>query len=257
VSDTVRLESPLPLAEARVRVLVTGAAGNIGSGFAAHAGGRLDLILTDKPGVDMSALEPYGQVTHCDLTDLSHLKELCCGVDTILHLGAESSPVAAWESLLPANIVGTYNIFMAARAAGCRRVVFASSVHAMTGYPPDRQITPGDPVNPGNLYGVSKCFGEALGRYMAEQEGLSVIAVRIGAFQTPEAAAQPGSSWMGPTFLAVEDMYQLLLQAIWVSNIRFALCHVMSDSPFKRMDITQTQELLGFAPAYRYPGHQA
>lgn len=253
MSETVRLDSPLPLAEARIRVLVTGAAGKIGSGFAAHAADRLDLILTDRPGVDMSAIEPCGQIIHCDLTDLAQLKELCRGVDTVVHLGAESSPAAAWESLLPANVIGTYNIFVAARAAGCRRVVFASSVHAVSGYPPGRQVAPGEPVNPGNLYGVSKCFGEALGRYMAEQEGLSVIVVRIGAFQTPEAAAQPGSDWMAATFIAVEDMYQLLLRSIWVSNVRFALCHGMSDSLFKRMDITQTQELLGYAPVHRYP----
>jgi hypothetical protein len=83
---------------------------------------------------------------------------------------------------------------------------------------------------------------------------LSVIIVRIGAFQTPEAAAQPGSDWMAATFVAVEDLYQLLLRSVWVSNVRFALCHGMSESLFSRMDITQTRELLGYTPAYRYPG---
>lgn len=253
MSDTVRLNSPLPLAQARIRVMITGAAGKVGSGFAAYAADRFDLLLTDRPGADMSALESYGRTAHCDLADFRQLKELCRGVDTVLHLGAESSTEAAWESLLPANVIGTYNAFTAARAAGCRRVVFASSVHAVSGYPPGRQVGPADPVNPANLYGVSKCFGEALGRYLAEQEDISVIIVRIGAFQTLQAAARPGSEWMAPTFVAVEDLYQLLLRSIWVRGVRFALCHGMSDNEFKRLDITETTELLGYAPAHRYP----
>ena len=253
MTETVRFDSPPLLDEARVRVLVTGAAGRIGSRFAPHAASRLDLILADKPGVDMSALEPHGRVVHCDLTDLLQLTERCSGVDTVGHLGAESSVAATWESVLPANIVGTYNVFTAAKAAGCRRVVYASSVHAVTGYPLERQVAPGDPVNPGNLYGVSKCFGEALARYMAEQQDLSVIVVRIGAFQTPEAAAAPGSDWMAPTYVAVEDLFQLLLRAIWVRDVRFALCHGISDTWFKRMDITLTREVLGYSPKYRFP----
>ena len=86
-------------------------------------------------------------------------------------MAGDPSPSATWESLLPTNIIGTYNIFVAAKAAGCRKVIYASSIHAVSGYPADVQVKTDEPVNPGDLYGVSKCFGEALGRYMAEQEG--------------------------------------------------------------------------------------
>lgn len=61
-------------------------------------------------------------------------------------------------------------------------MVFASSAQTVEGYPQDRQILVSDPVRPKNLYGVTKCFGEALGCYFATQEGLSVIAVRIANF---------------------------------------------------------------------------
>jgi uronate dehydrogenase len=64
--------------------------------------------------------------------------------------------------------VGLINVFGAAADAGCRRVVLASSIHAVSGYPAGYQIHADDPVNPGDLYGVSKCFGEAMGRMMAE-----------------------------------------------------------------------------------------
>ncbi len=97
-------------------------------------------------------------------------------------------PIALWKDLLEANIIGTYNVFVAAKAAGVRRVIYASSIHAVSGYPADVQVKTTEPVNPGDIYGVSKCFGEALARYMAEKEGVSAIALRIGAFQPLEAA---------------------------------------------------------------------
>ena len=123
-----------------------------------------------------------------DLNDLEGLKTLFAGADTVVHLAGQAGPSTAWSALLEANITGTYHAFVAAKAAGCRRVIYASSIHAVSGYPADIQVKTNEPVNPGDLYGVSKCFGEALARYMAEQEGVSAIAIRIGAFQPIEAA---------------------------------------------------------------------
>src|SRR4029450_951651 len=91
---------------------------------------------------------------------------------------------------------GPYNPFVAAKSANCRRFIYASSIHAVSGYPADVQVKTSEPVNPGDLYGVTKCFGEALGRYMAEKEGLSTIALRIGAFQPIEAAQDEGGLGM-------------------------------------------------------------
>jgi len=105
-------------------------------------------------------------------------------------MAGDPNPHATWRELREANIDGVYNIFVAAKAAGCRRVIHASSIHAVSGYPPDVQVKTSEPVNPGDLYGVSKCFGEALARYMAVQEGLSAITLRIGAFQPLESIAQ-------------------------------------------------------------------
>jgi nucleoside-diphosphate-sugar epimerase len=185
-----------PLAELREdlrrHVLVTGATGNIGSYFAEHAHEKYRLRLMVLDGEDTSAIEKYGEVVIGDILSLERMKEVCRGIDTVVHLAADPDPSATWSSLLPLNIVGTYNTFVAARAAGCRRVVFASSIHAVSGHPPGRQVRANDPVNPADLYGVTKCFGEALARYMAEQEGLSAIAIRIGWFQ-PHSSAQRAS----------------------------------------------------------------
>ena len=172
-------------------MLVTGAAGNIGAYFAEHAPDRYELrLMVHTMNEDAEALKQYGEVVTGELDDLDKLKQLCEGIDTVVHMAGDPSPSAVWEDLLEANIVGTYNMCIAAKAAGCRRVIYASSIHAVSGYPSDVQVKTSEPVNPGDLYGVTKCFGEAMGRYMAEKEGLSVIALRIGAFQPPEARAQ-------------------------------------------------------------------
>ncbi|MCT9093216.1 NAD(P)-dependent oxidoreductase [Streptomyces sp. ASQP_92] len=252
MGDAVTIQTPLPFTEGCLKVIITGAAGRVGSGFAEFAADRFELTLLDRPGVDLSGLAPYGRTEHCDLADLPRLTDLCRGAHCVLHLAADSNTAAGWESVLASNIVGTYHTFTASRLSRCPRVVFASSVHAVSGYAPGRQITSDAPVNPGNLYGVSKCFGEALGRYMAEREGLTVLAVRIGAFQKPEAAREPDSDWMIGTFVAEQDLYRLLERAIRIQGIRFGIFHAVSDNWFKRLDITGSRELLGYEPAYDF-----
>ena len=233
----------------RRRVLVTGAAGRIGSYFAEHVEGKYDLRLMVRPddeGIDR--IRPFGEVVFGDLANLEGLKGHCAGIDTVIHLAADPSPSATWESLLPNNIVGTYHVFAAAKAAGCRRVIYASSIHAVSGYPTDVQVKTSEPVNPGDLYGVSKCFGEALARYLAEQEGLSAIAIRIGAFQPIEAARKESSVGMLDAFVSHRDLNQLLHRCIDVENLRFAILHGISDNRFKRLDISDARELVGYAP---------
>jgi nucleoside-diphosphate-sugar epimerase len=111
------------------------------------------------------------------------------------------------------------------RALAAARVIYASSIHAVSGYPDDVQVKTSEPVNPGDLYGVSKCFGEAMGRYMAEQEGVSVIALRIGAFQPVEQAKKESSLAMLDAFVSHRDLDQLIERCIDVENVKFAVLH--------------------------------
>lgn len=227
------------------RVLVTGAAGRIGGYFAAMAPARLDLRLMVRPG---ESLEKGGEVVEADLLDLPRLKEACEGIDTVVHLAGDPRPFGEWASLLPNNVVGTYNLFAAAKAAGCRRVVYASSIHAVSAHPPDAQVGPDDPVAPGDLYGVTKCFGEAMARYMAEMEGLSAIAVRIGACLPPEWVSNPERIGNVDAWVSPRDLVQLLVRCVDDESLRFALVHALSGSRFNRLDITSARELLGYAP---------
>jgi nucleoside-diphosphate-sugar epimerase len=232
----------------RRRILVTGGAGNIGSYFAEHSSSRYDLrLMVQEMDDDARAVEKYGEVVTCDLGDLEKLKEICSGIDTVLHLAGNPSPSQAWSSVIENNITGTYNTYIAAKSAGCRRVIFASSIHAVSGYPKDVQVKTSEPVNPGDLYGVSKCFGESLGRYMAEQEGLSVIALRIGAFQ-PRSSAEKMDIGMMDAWVSQRDLNQLIEKCIDAENVKFAIFHGLSDNRFKRLDISDARELVGYAP---------
>lgn len=230
-------------------VLVTGAAGNIGSYFAENAHQKYQLrLMVQERDEDAAKLEAWGEVVEGNLGDLETMKGFCQGMDTVLHLAAFASPDTVWQDVLNTNITGTYHAMVAARAAGCRRLIFASSIHAVSGYPADVQVKTNEPVNPGDLYGVSKCFGEALGRYMAEQEGLSVIVLRIGAFQPLSAARKEKALGMMDAFVSQRDLQQLIEKSIAAENVKFAILHGLSNNRFKRLDISDARELVGYDP---------
>lgn len=231
------------------RVLVTGAGGRIGSYYAEHAPAHHVRRLMVRPGdPDAKKLASWGEIVEAELDDRVRLIEICQGMDTVVHLAADPSPNADWTSLLQANIIGTYNLMSAARIAGVKRVVYASSIHAVSGYPPDVQVKTSEPVNPGDLYGVSKCFGEALGRYFAEQEGMSVIALRIGAFQPLHKAADPHNAGLLDAFVSRRDLNQLIVRCVDDETLRFAIFHGLSNNRFKRLDLSDARTLLGYEP---------
>ena len=237
-----------PAPSKRRAVLVTGAAGRIGSYFAQHAHQTYDLTLMVRNQDEADRVTDLGNVVTADLADLDKLKDICKGIDTVVHLAADARPTTPWDSLLANNIVGTFNLFQAASDAKCRRVIFASSIHAVSGYEEGVQIKPDSPVNPGDLYGVTKCFGEALGRYMASQRDMSVIAIRIGAYLPDDVARNPQSLGNMELFISHRDMAQLLCRCIDNEDLHFAIVHGVSNNRFNRLDISETRKLLGYQP---------
>ena len=236
-------------ADGRQRVLITGAAGRIGSAFYAHAAGTFQFRLTDLHTDALhSSVRDGDEVETLDVSDLAACQDACRGIDTVLHLAASAAPDSDfYDALLDNNINGTYNVFRAASEQGCQRVVYASSVHTVMGYPPEVQSNPDSPLKPTNMYGVSKCFGEAVAHYFAHSEGLSSIAVRIGSYDaewfrnelTPENLSG---------YLSHRDLNQLLELCITTPDIPFAIVNGISNNRFKRMDLTSTRELLGYEP---------
>jgi NAD+ dependent glucose-6-phosphate dehydrogenase len=246
LADDREVTAPAPSSRL---VLLTGAAGRIGSNFFAEAADRYAFRLADSRIDTLTGAAARGhEVIALDVADLAACREACRAVDTVVHLAADPSPAADfYGSLLDNNIKGTYNIFRAAKDQGCRRVVFASSVHAVAGYPLDVQPHADSPIRPINMYGVSKCFGEAVAACFAYAEGLSSIAVRIGAYDADWLRRIPTANSMS-AFLSHRDLNQLLFRCIETPDVAFAIVPAVSNNRFKRMDISRTRELLGYDP---------
>ncbi|MDQ2683253.1 MAG: NAD(P)-dependent oxidoreductase [Chloroflexota bacterium] len=227
-------------------VLLTGAAGRIGSAFVAEFPARFQWRLADRETVSDA---PSGAETiRLDVVDPDACRAACAGIDTVVHLAADPDPDADFDdSLLNNNIRGTYNVFRAAKEAGCARVVFASSVHAVFGYPFDVPVPVDGPVRPVNMYGVSKTFGEATAHAFAYSQGLSSIAIRIGAYENDwirEAATPENLS----AYISPRDMNQLLVRAIETPGVQFAIVHGISNNRVKRLSLDHTRALLGYEP---------
>ncbi|RYE73247.1 MAG: NAD(P)-dependent oxidoreductase [Oxalobacteraceae bacterium] len=233
--------------KAKLKVLVTGAAGRIGSAFVRIHLQDYDLRLADR---DVSRLEKHSRdVVQLDITDLAACMQACAGIDTVIHLAAEVSPDISdfMTTLLPTNIVGTYNIFQAALAQGCRRVVFASSAQAIEGYPQDVQVSETMPVRPKNLYGVTKVFGEALGSYIADTSDLSIIAVRIANVAHFSRGEQHSPRDVA-AYISVRDVVHLLMVSVQSNVTGFTIVNGVSDNRYKRLSIERSRQLLGYHP---------
>src|SRR5262245_59293538 len=163
------------------RVLITGAAGGIGGVLRAGLAGRYSLLRL----ADVRPCSAAGKGEEAIVADFSALDAALAatrGIDCVVHL-AGIPREAEWERILPNNIVGTYNLFEAARRNGVKRVVFASSNHVTGFHRVGQPVDPALPPRPDSRYGVSKVFGESLGRLYADKHGLSVACLRIGSFR--------------------------------------------------------------------------
>ncbi len=192
-------------------MLVTGAEGLIGSVVRRELGGRYELIAL--------TLTPQSFPSHvADIADLAAIEPAFVGIDAVVHLAASPAVETPWEEILPNNLIGTYNVFEAARRAGVPRVVFASSNHVVGMYEVDgapeiygvddrRVYDHTAEIRPDSLYGVSKAYGEALGRLFVERHGMSVFCLRIGAVRL--AARSPREAARRPHAIGVAEPARL------------------------------------------------
>ncbi|MGY3483710.1 nucleoside-diphosphate-sugar epimerase [Bradyrhizobium sp. USDA 4011] len=162
------------------RILMTGASGGIGTSLRKLLPPIYpDLLLSDiKNPSDLGSNEKFKAA---DLADLAEVEAICEGVDGILHFGGYSVE-GSWDAILQANIIGCYNLFEAARKQGVKRVIFASSNHAVGFYPRHHRIGTDVTARPDSRYGVSKVFGEGVGALYADKHGIKVTCIRIGNF---------------------------------------------------------------------------
>lgn len=227
---------------AALRVLITGAAGNIGRALRAHLRGRYALLRL----TDVGPQEPPGpgeEVATVDIRDVAALERSLQGIDCVIHL-AGIPEEDSWEKILPVNIEGCYNLFEAARSQGVRRVVFASSNHAVGFHRRATFIDTEVATRPDGRYGVSKVFGEALGRLYADKYALSVACLRIGSFRPSD---RPSESRHLLTWISHRDMAQLTMRCVEHPAYHFVVVYGVSNNLRNRWDNTPAR-FLGYRP---------
>lgn len=256
------------------RVLVTGAEGTIGTAVREHLAERYELHALTR--------EPVSFPSHAaDIADLDAILPAFAGMDAVVHLAASPAVETPWQEILPNNLIGTYNVFEAARRSGVERVVFASSNHAIGMYELDGApdlYDLDDPrvydhtveVRPDSLYGVSKVYGEALGRYYAERHGLAVVCLRIGAVRAGDDPTAPEVLASSPALLdlTTEEQRHQRMRAVWLSrrdcgqlisraldatDVRWAVVYGISNNPRQFWDISHAREVLGYEPEDEAP----
>ena len=177
------------------KILLTGAAGSIGAVLRSQYRETYKLRLSDIVSVDDCG--PNEEYVQADLAELEAVRKIVAGVDGIIHMGGFSVE-GTWDVILNANIIGAYNIFEAARLEGVKRIVFASSNHAMGFYRRDETVDHTQPFRPDSRYGLSKAFGESLGRLYADKYGAEVFNIRIGNVANEPIDVRRLAIWVSP-----------------------------------------------------------
>lgn len=240
------------------RVVVTGAAGLIGRVLWKSLVEGWELVGIDKQP------HPAGTIFEGDMLDREILSRLMDGAHAVVHLGASSEVETPWGDLVAPNIEGTRSALEAARASGLKRFVFASSNHVTglyendmpykaiidghrEGLDPERldPISHEWPIRPDSVYGVSKAFGEALGRYYAEIFGLEVICLRIG---TVNEEDRPLSPRQRATLLTHRDLTALIEACLSAEKVSYAVLYGVSANTWRIWDLEEPRRVLGWIP---------
>lgn len=250
------------------KVLITGAGGVIGEAARDHLADRFDLVyLTHRPQAFPSHV--------ADIADLDAIRPAFAGIDAVVHLAASPAVETPWDDILPNNIVGTRNVYEAAREAGVRRVVFASSNHTIgmneIDNAPDLYELDDPRVwdefaepRPDSYYGVSKIFGEAVGRMYHDLHGIEVVNLRIGTVRADDdpASQKTLSSIPAPlahltmderrkrsrsTWLSRRDCAELIARAL-EADTDWAIVYGISDNPRQFWSLRSAREILGYEP---------
>jgi uronate dehydrogenase len=217
-------------------VLLTGAAGLIGTALRE----RLPALGWTVRPFDR---EPVDGEPARDVTSATDLDAAVPGVDAIVHLAGVPTEVP-WPVIRDTNVEGTFRVFEAARRHGIRRVVFASSNHAAGFTPlPDGGTLPADtPPRPDTRYGVSKAFGEALGRYYVDRYQLQVACLRIGTFAPTPPDRRSLATWLSP-----DDSARLVDSCLRTPDLDYALLWGLSANTRRTWSLAEA-ERLGYRP---------
>lgn len=226
------------------RLLLTGATGAVGSALRGQLREYLGDAYTTLRLTDHRDLGDAGageEIVYADLTNFEEVYGAMQGVDAVIHLGGIPDE-HTYEAIRDVNLDGTYHVLEAARQVGVKRVVFASSIHAVGFYPRAETIAPTAPVRPDSHYGVSKVYGEALGRMYWDRYGIEFVAVRICSFEPRPKDARNLSTWFSP-----RDAAQLFARAATAADVGFLIVAGISNNTRRWMS-PEGWDALGYVP---------
>ena len=228
------------------RLLITGAAGDIGTALRPALRSKYQLRLGDL--MPIVPLRQGEEAVVADIRDLSTMEEAASAMDAIVHLAGHREGTTPWEPCFEVNMGGTYHVLEAARRQGVRRVVFASSNHVTGFYEQEGVFTrPDMPSRPDSLYGVSKAFGEDLARFYADEFGLSVICLRIGTFRPERDVVERDDDRILSTWLSPRDAVQLVTRSLDTS-VLFGIYYGISANTRAYWDLQNARADLGYHP---------
>jgi uronate dehydrogenase len=222
------------------RVLITGAGGGIGRSLRETLRGVYPVLrLSDR--VALAPARDGEEVDQAELSDMAAVERIVAGVDGIVHLGGHSGE-ADWPVILESNIVGAYNVFEAARRAGVRRIIMATSNHAVGFYPRAQTIDHRVAPRPDSRYGLSKAFAEALASLYADKHGIGFLCTRIGNFGTEPIDKRRLAIWISP-----RDYTQLVRIGLEHPDIRYEIVYGVSGNRRSWYDNSNAHRL-GYRP---------
>jgi NAD+ dependent glucose-6-phosphate dehydrogenase len=245
------------------KIAVTGSAGVIGTRLCADLARDHEIVRIDLHDADVIL----------DVQDLAALERAFAGCETVIHLAGLAQVETAWPDIYGPNILGTYNAFEAARRCGVKRVIFASSNHAVGMFeienlpalyePNFGLVVPVDgPFRPDSLYGVWKAFGETLGRFYSDNHGLQVTCVRIGSITAADdprdESVRNSSGWLqlteeqkfkryAATWMSHAD-FARLVRAIVARDVPYAVVYGVGDNATRFWDLEPGRAIFGFWP---------
>ncbi len=225
------------------RLLLTGAAGGLGRQLRPRLKRYCDTLrLSDVAPLDPAQAADGEEIMPCALEDAGAVMQLVDGVQAIVHMGGVSTE-QPWAPILAANIMGMVNLYEAARQAGTRRVIFASSNHVMGFYRQDQVVDALSPPRPDGFYGLSKAFGEDVAQMYWDRWGIETVSMRIGS-----SYPEPKDRRMLSTWLSYDDLERLIVAGLSAPVVGHTIIYGTSDNSSSWYD-NRLARHIGFRPS--------
>ncbi len=266
------------MSSTKPKVLVTGASGLLGGLAVKHLQHKYEFSALNRSRTADSAhtksppLDDSIPWTQADISDFEAMRPAFEGVDMVVHMANYTADVESWEGHLNAGIIGTRNVYEAARLNGVKRIVFGSTGDTMTGWetdPPYGYLAAGKydkakwgwpmvdqswPVRPNSLYGSCKVFCESLGRFYSDKFDISVLVIRLGAVLEPDAPflRRHYCGWLGQ-----KDYVSMVDKCLGAPmSIRYDIFDAISNNRYKWRSTSHASEVLGWEPQQSVDDHE-